>query len=153
LWIAPVSTSANSHAAEQLGARLAETARIWRTRLDERLRPLGLSQTRWLSILHLSKNPQGLAQTELASRLGISQPSLSPQIDRLVQDGWVQRHSQSGDRRCKTVLLTDKAKQLSQEIKQTAATLRGELLEGLSEEDIQACERVLLHIIARAHLL
>lgn len=138
---------------EHLGAKLAETARVWRTRLDERLRPLGLSQTRWLVILHLSKVLEGLPQTELAVRMGISHASLSPQIDRMVQDGWVERHSREDDRRCKTVQLTEQARSLSRDIKQTAVKLRTELLEGLSDEDIQHCERVLAHILMRAQSL
>lgn len=138
---------------DQLGAQLGETARIWRMRLDERLRPLGLSQTRWLAILHLSKSPDGLPQTELAARLSISHASLSPQIDRLVQDGWVERRSDLDDRRCKTILLTERAKSLSREIKQTAAGLRAELLQGLNDEDIRCCERVLSHILQRAQAL
>jgi MarR family transcriptional regulator, transcriptional regulator for hemolysin len=142
-----------SQIGEHLGGQLAETARVWRSRLDERLRPLGLSQTRWLAILHLSKSRDGLPQTELATRLGISHASLSPQIDRLEQDGWVERHSLAGDRRCKTLHLTEQAKALSREIKQTSAKLRRELFEGLSEDDIRACERVLAHILQRAQNL
>lgn len=138
---------------EQLGAKLGETARVWRSRLDERLRPLGLSQTRWMAILHLSKSPGGLAQTELASRMSISHASLSPQIDRLVEDGWVERRSREEDRRCKTIHLTAQAIALSREIKQTAANLRSELFEGLSDEDIHHCERVLTHILHRAQSL
>jgi len=138
---------------EQLGAKLGETARVWRSHLDERLRPLGLSQSRWLAILHLSKNPDGLPQTELAACMGISHASLSPQIDRLVEDGWVERRSREEDRRCKTIHLTEQAKALSREIKQTAAKLRSELFEGLSEEDLRHCERVLTHILQRAQSL
>lgn len=138
---------------EQLGALLAETSRVWRSRLDERLSPLGLSQTRWMAILHLSKVDDGLPQTELAVRLGISHASLSPQIERLERDGWVERHSNTGDRRCKTVRLTEQARSLSREIKQTAAALRSELFAGLDENDIQACERTLKHILRRAQTL
>jgi MarR family transcriptional regulator, transcriptional regulator for hemolysin len=138
---------------EQLGAKLGETARVWRNRLDERLRPLGLSQARWLAILHLSKSSDGLPQTELAARMGISHASLSPQIDRLVEDGWVERRSREADRRCKTIHLTEQAKALSREIKLTAAKLRSELFEGLSDEDIHHCERVLTHILQRAQSL
>ncbi|WP_455384934.1 MarR family winged helix-turn-helix transcriptional regulator [Acidihalobacter prosperus] len=138
---------------EQLGAKLGETARVWRGLLDERLRPLGLSQTRWMAILHLSKTPDGMPQTELAARMGISHASLSPQIDRLVEDGWVERRSREQDRRCKTVHLTEQTKALSREIRQTAAKLRSELFEGLSDEDLLHCERVLTHILQRAHSL
>jgi MarR family transcriptional regulator for hemolysin len=139
-----------SESFSELGGVLGETARVWRGRLDERLRPLGLSQTRWLAILHLSKSESGLAQRELALRIGISQASLSAQIDHLLQNGWVERRDDPRDRRSKTVYLTDQAKGLSRKIKEVAAELRAELLSGLDEEDVRCCERVLRHILQRA---
>ena len=142
------------HAAgEHLGALLGETARAWRARLDERLRPLGLSQTRWLAILHLSKAEDGLSQNALASRLGISAASLSAQIDRLVRDGWVERRSHEHDRRFNTLVLSERARELSRQIQHTAAGLRKELLAGLDEADIRCCERTLEHILQRARQL
>lgn len=143
----------DSTTGENLGALLSETARLWRSRLDERLRPLGLSQTRWLAIVHLSKSRDGLPQNELAVRLGISHASLSVQIDRLQQDGWVERRSDDGDRRCKTVYPTEQAKTLYRKIRQIAAGLRSELLAGLDESDVHRCEQVLAHILHRAQSL
>lgn len=136
-------------AGEQLGALLAETARAWRAQLDERLRPLGLSQTRWLVILHLSKHPHGLSQNELANRLGISSASLSVQVDRMEREGWLERRPHEYDRRCKLLILSERSQELSKKIAHTAAGLRKELLAGLSEDDILSCERVLKHILLR----
>ncbi|MEJ2380719.1 MAG: MarR family transcriptional regulator, partial [Gammaproteobacteria bacterium] len=36
------------------GMILAETALIWRTMLDQRLKPFGLSQAKWRVLLHLA---------------------------------------------------------------------------------------------------
>jgi len=140
-------------AGEQLGAELAETGRIWRGLLDRRLQALGLSQSRWLILLHLSKHPLGLKQVELAIRIGIRPASLSLQLERLVQQGWVHRQTTQGDRRSNTLRLTKQAQGLSQQIMQTAATVREELLTGLATEDIQCCKRVLAHIRQRAQSL
>ena len=138
---------------EQLGSKIGEIARLWRIRMDERLRPLGLSQARWMVILHLSKNPDGMPQTELAARMGISHASLSPQINRLVEDGWVERRERESDRRSKTIHPTEQTKALSREINHTAAKLRSEFFEGLSDEDLRHCDRVLTHILQRAQSL
>lgn len=140
-------------AGERLGAELAETGRIWRGLLDRRLQTLGLSQSRWLILLHLSKHPRGLKQVELATRIGIRPASLSLQVERLVKQGWVQRNCTQGDRRSNTLCLTKQARNLSQQIMQTAATVREELLTGLAAEDIQCCERVLAHVRQRARSL
>ena len=39
----------------ELGLVLFGTARAWRTKLDQRLRPLGLSQGKWRTLIHLSQ--------------------------------------------------------------------------------------------------
>ena len=40
---------------EIVGMTLGRTARMWRNKLDERLSPLGLTQARWLVLMHLSR--------------------------------------------------------------------------------------------------
>ena len=37
-----------------VGRQVGLLARLWRTELDNRLRPHGLSQARWLLLLHLA---------------------------------------------------------------------------------------------------
>lgn len=135
---------------EQFGGQLSETARTWRNKLDQRLRPLGLSQAKWLAILYLSKQRDGLMQRELANLLGIEGASLVGLLDRMALDGWIERREIPEDRRCKFVHLTEQAHTLSREITAIAETLRHELLEGLSVEEIQCCIRVLNHIKSRA---
>lgn len=135
---------------DQFGGHLAETARMWRNKLDQRLRPLGLSQAKWMAILYLSKNGDGLMQRELASLLGIEGASLVGLLDRMAQDGWIERRENPEDRRCKSVHLTEQAHALSLEIMTIATSLRQELLDGLSIEDIGCCIRVFNHIKQRA---
>src|SRR5439155_1604740 len=55
---------------ETFGPLLHGTARAWRLKLDERLKPMGLSQARWRTLLHLSLAGDALTQTEIAARLG-----------------------------------------------------------------------------------
>lgn len=131
---------------EQLGMTLAEVSRTWRAKLDERLRPLGLSQSRWLVLLHLSKRGDGLVQKSLAECLGIEGPTLVRILDRMYQDGWIERRESLTDRRAKTVHLTDQAKAVLQQINKVASRLRNELLVDIPQADIEACMRVLRQI-------
>ncbi|OBS09535.1 MarR family winged helix-turn-helix transcriptional regulator [Acidihalobacter prosperus] len=136
---------------EQFGGQLSETARVWRNKLDQRLRPLGLSQAKWMAILYLSKQGDGLMQRELANLLGIEGASLVGLLDRMAHDGWIERREHPEDRRCKSVHLTEQAHAVSREIKAVAGALRRELLDGLSPDEIQCCTRVLAHIKQRAN--
>src|SRR5574337_520631 len=94
---------------EIFGQLVHGTARAWRLQLDERLKPMGLSQAKWRTLLHLSRNPGRLTQSEIASRLGIEEPTLVTLLHRLERDGWVKRRPSANDRRCKIVDLTWRA--------------------------------------------
>lgn len=131
---------------EQLGMAIGEAARCWRTRLNERLRPLGLSQARWMVLLHLSKRGDGVVQKALAEWLGIEGPTLVRTLDRMTEDGWIERRESPTDRRAKTVHLTGQSCAVIKQINNVAAQLRGELLAGIKPADLEACLRVLRHI-------
>lgn len=131
---------------EQLGLTIGEVARCWRTRLNERLRPLGLSQARWMVLLHLSKRGDGVVQKELAEWLGIEGPTLVRILDRMTEDGWIERRESPTDRRAKTVHLTQQSCAIIKQINTVAAKLRAELLADINPADIEACMRVLQQI-------
>lgn len=139
--------------ADKLGIVLGEVARAWRFSLDRRLKPLGLSRAKWLVLLHLSRQSDAMVQKDLACCLGIEGPTLVGLLDRMSHDGWIERKPYGGDRRSKTVHLTDKANAIISRINDTANALRGELLDGISEEDLQHCVEVLERIKSKAETL
>jgi MarR family transcriptional regulator for hemolysin len=126
------------------------TARAWRLKLDQRLKPMGLSQAKWRTLLHLSRATEPLNQAEIAARLGIEEPTLVMLLHRLENDGWLKRESATHDRRCKTVKLARRAQRVIGQINQTAHALRHELLAGVAQRDLEACVRVLTRIRAKA---
>src|SRR6266487_717601 len=52
---------------EQIGLLLNDTWRAWRAKLDSRLKPLGLSQGKWRTLVHLSKGGDHFSQTSRAA--------------------------------------------------------------------------------------
>jgi len=138
---------------ETFSALLGETARSWRNRLDQRLRPLGLSQAKWRVLLHLDRAKDDLTQKALSARLGIEGPSLVRLLDRMEADGWVERRAAPADRRAKTIHATVKAAETIREITRVAATLRGELLSGIPAKDLDTASGVLQRIKHRAEQL
>ena len=128
---------------EPFGLLLHGTARAWRLKLDGRLKPMGLSQAKWRTLLHLSIASAPLTQAEIASRLGIEEPTLVTLLHRLERGGWVTRRNASHDRRCKTVHLGKRAHQVITRINVAAAKLRHELLADIAPAELQICMRVL----------
>lgn len=137
--------SRSSHQ-EQFGILLGQIARRWRSRLDRRLQAFGLTEARWLTLLQLARGGGGLVQKELAARVGVEGPTLVRTLDRLEQEGLVQRHEAKQDRRAKTVRLTAGAKPILKLIDETAAEVRAELLTGVTDAELDACQRILERI-------
>ncbi len=135
---------------ETFGPLLHGTARAWRQKLDERLKPMGLSQAKWRTLLHLSLARDALTQAEIAARLGVEEPSVVTLLHRLEKEGWVTRRSSSRDRRCNMVLLGRRAQNVISRINAAAEELRHELLENISEADLRTCVRVLTRIYEKA---
>jgi MarR family transcriptional regulator for hemolysin len=135
---------------ETFGPLLHGTARAWRLKLDERLKPMGLSQAKWRTLLHLSLASGALTQTEVAARLGIEEPTLVTLLHRLEKENWVTRRSSPHDRRCKTVHLGPRAQGVIAQINATARKLRHELMAGIPERDLKTCMRVLAQVRDKA---
>lgn len=135
---------------EQFGPLLHGTAWAWRLKLDARLKPMGLSQAKWRTLLHLSIAPGPLTQAEIAARLGIEEPSLATLLHRMESEGWVVRRNSEQDRRCKTVHLGPRAQRIIVEIDATASQLRAELLADIPLDELRTCIRVLTQIRNKA---
>jgi MarR family transcriptional regulator, transcriptional regulator for hemolysin len=138
---------------ENFAAVLGETSRVWRARLDERLRTLGLSQAKWRALLCVHRAGEALTQKEIANRLGIEGATLTALLDRLTRDDYIERREARADRRSKTVHLTPKAQQIMKRITAVAAQLRREMLAGIPERDLQVCIRALRRIQQTAETL
>ena len=135
---------------EIFGQLLHGTARAWRQKLDERLKPMGLSQAKWRTLMHLSLAGDALTQAEIAARLGVEEPSVVTLLHRLEREDWITRTNSALDRRCKMVLLGRRAQRVIAQINSSARTLRNELLADISTPDLQMCMDVLAHIKDRA---
>ncbi len=135
---------------ERLAELLNLAPRAWLLALDRRLKPLGLSQAKWLALLHLARSGGQLPHGELAARIGIEPATLVRLVDRLERDGWVARAVDPADGRGKRIALTPRARGLAAKLERTARALRAELLADLPPRDLAAAIRVLEHIAARA---
>jgi MarR family transcriptional regulator for hemolysin len=137
---------------EKIGLLVNSTARTWRTKLDQRLRPLGLSQGKWTTLAHLANAETALTQRQLAELVGVEGPTLAGILDRLQNDGWIERKESPNDRRCKRVHLRRNSSAILNQIFSTAHALRHELLADIPAADLQTCMRVLHRIRTKAEM-
>jgi len=133
----------------QLGVIIGRIARRWRGRLDARIAEFGLTEARWLALLHLARDGDGLTQKQLAARLSIEGPTLVRTLDWLEREGLVERREATHDRRAKTLHLTRKARPLIHRIEAAATEVRAEILAGIPEAELDACLLVLERVAER----
>ncbi|GAB3348337.1 MULTISPECIES: transcriptional regulator SlyA [Chromohalobacter] len=131
---------------QDIGLKLSRVPRLWRAILDERLAPLELTQTRWVTLYHLSKMGDGQPQCDLARSIGVEAPSLVRTLDQLTEQGLIERRPSDEDRRTKRVYLTDKATPLLKKIETVVEQARIEMIEGLSDDDIDQLDAILTRI-------
>lgn len=128
--------------------QLAQLSRGWRAELDRRLAGLGLSQARWLVLLHLSRFEALPTQRELAQSVGVEGPTLARLLDSLEAQGLVRRQAVAEDRRAKKISLSADARPLIEKIEAISTQLRLELFAGIDEEELQQCQRVHARILS-----
>ena len=80
---------------KEFGELFLAIARMWRLRLDARLRedarlaPFNLSLAKWRVLLRLQRSAEGLSQRQLAELVGVEGATMVGLIDRLEADGLV----------------------------------------------------------------
>jgi MarR family transcriptional regulator for hemolysin len=121
---------------ERFSHALHNTARAWRQALDRRMKHLGLSQAGWLAIATVAKGAP-LSQTELASKLGVEDPTMVAMIDRLVKGGYLVRIPSATDRRVKLVQLTEQGQDVYQQLRAVAVPFRHDLLGGADRAQLE----------------
>jgi MarR family transcriptional regulator for hemolysin len=133
--------------------QLTQLSRSWRAELDRRLSEMGLSQARWLVLLHLSRFAEPPTQRALAQSVGVEGPTLARLLDSLEAQGLVRRQEVADDRRAKNVMLCEQAHPLIASIRAIADQLRGQLLAGIDEAELEQCQRVHARILANLEAL
>lgn len=121
------------------GLVLVEMAHKWRRVLDGRLRPKGMSQATWRTLLFISHAESDPLQKDIAIAAGIEGPSLVRLLDALERDGLIERRVVPTDRRGKTVHLTPAGGTTVRDLQSVADDVRARLLEGIPEDQLIAC--------------
>jgi DNA-binding MarR family transcriptional regulator len=128
------------------GFLLKDVARLYTRRFEERAQALSLTLAQCKALAVLAKN-EGVSQKRLAELSEIDPMSLVRILDRMEADGWVERRSDPVDRRARSLVMTDRARPIIDQIWQVAGETRAEALAGLA-----AAERtVLVELLERVH--
>lgn len=125
-----------------VGFLLSESARLLRRSMNRRVQHLGLTQEQWRTLFQLSQ-AEGSTQVALADRLEMQPISLARILDKLQDNGWVERRPSPTDRRAFHLYLTPAADPLLEELTRIGRSIRDEALAGIDTADIQRLARIL----------
>jgi DNA-binding MarR family transcriptional regulator len=118
-----------------LGFLLRDTSRLMQRRFVQRVRDEDIALTRSEAVILAEiARTEGVNQATLAARLDMEPITLVRLIDRLQDLGLAERRAQAGDRRVRTLWLTDAARPLVARIMALRKSIRDEALADLSPQ-------------------
>ena len=86
-----------------------------KTYADQRARQFGISRAQWAVLMRLDRS-EGLKQSELAEILDLQPISLTRLLDRLAENGLIERRADPNDRRANRLYLTPAARPLLEQL-------------------------------------
>ena len=90
---------------------LGEVQRMMRAYADRQAARYGITRAQW-AVLAKVERFEGLKQTELAEQMEMQPITLTRLIDRLCDNGWIERRSDEADRRVNRLYLRKAARPL-----------------------------------------
>ena len=114
----------------EIAVNLMDVARMLRTFADQRARQFGISRAQWVVLMRLDRS-EGLKQSELAEILDLSPISLTRLLDRLAENGLIERRDDPNDRRANRLYLTPAARPLLEQLSKLGNDMMDTVLDGL----------------------
>jgi MarR family transcriptional regulator, transcriptional regulator for hemolysin len=129
------------------GYLVHDVARLFARRFNQRaLVFLGLTRSQ-CRVLGYVAHHEGINQAGLADLLEIKPMTLVRQLDRMEEDGWIERRPDPGDRRARRLVLTEEARPILARILDLSSAVRREAFAGITEEE----GRHLIDLLCRVH--
>jgi MarR family transcriptional regulator, transcriptional regulator for hemolysin len=123
----------------EIAVGIVDVARMLRTYADQRGRQFGVSRAQWTVLMRLDRC-EGMNQSELAELLDLQPISLTRLLDRLADNGLIERRPDPSDRRVNRLYLKPAARPL---LKQLSALSEDVMQIVLQDIDEGAQERLL----------
>jgi MarR family transcriptional regulator for hemolysin len=135
-----------------VGRHLVFTAKALRDSFEDMLQRSGVSLATWTVLNALSE--QGvLSQTELAGHVHLEGATITHHIDRLEQQGLLQRLLDPADRRVRRIEATPEGVRVHEQLVAAAQEFESTIFAGVSEAERKELRRVLDRIDSNLMLL
>ncbi|UFZ04986.1 MarR family transcriptional regulator [Bradyrhizobium ontarionense] len=119
----------------QLVAQLVESSRILRNYIDHRAKQRGTTRAQWVVLFRL-RAQEGLSQVDLADVLELQPISLVRLLDRLVEQGLVERRHDPKDRRANRLHLTAAGRKLVDDLDGLRDAIAADVLHDIPDDAV-----------------
>lgn len=113
---------------------LHDLARTMKLYADQKASQFGMTRAQWAVLSKLERS-EGLKQSELAELLDVQPITLTRLIDRLCDNGWIERRGDETDRRVNRLYLRKAARPLLGKLAGLRSELTSTALEGINPAD------------------
>src|SRR6185312_13764352 len=113
---------------------LAEVQRLMRAYADREAARFGITRAQWAVLAKVERN-EGMKQTELAEQMEMQPITLTRLIDKLCDNGWIERRGDESDRRVNRLYLRKTGRQLLGKLSGLRSELTATALDGISSTD------------------
>jgi DNA-binding MarR family transcriptional regulator len=113
---------------------LAEVQRMLRAYADKQAARHGITRAQW-AVLAKVERCEGMKQTELAELMEMQPITLTRLIDKLCDNGWLERRNDDSDRRVKRLYLRKTARPLLGKLAGLRSEITATALAGISPAD------------------
>ena len=115
---------------------LGEVQRLMRAYADKEAARYGITRAQWAVLAKLERS-EGMKQTELAEQLEMQPITLTRLIDKLCDNGWIERRGDESDRRVNRLYLKKAARPLLGKLAGLKSEITSAALEGISPADAE----------------
>jgi MarR family transcriptional regulator for hemolysin len=120
----------------QFVAQLVESSRLLRNYIDQRAKGRGTTRAQWIVLFRL-RQQEGLSQVDLAEVLELQPISLVRLLDRLVDQGLLERRPDPRDRRANRLFLTEAGRRLVDDLDSLRDSIAADVLQGMPASTIE----------------
>lgn len=112
--------------------------RLCREAVTLAVEPLGLTQSRWTALMHVSMLGEGTTQHALANSLGIEMPSLTRTLKQLEEQQLITRKVDEHDKRSKKIYFTEQGGCVLKSLNEKLIDIKSQLYSGLNTQQLDA---------------
>jgi MarR family transcriptional regulator for hemolysin len=121
---------------------LKDVNSLYVQRFEQHAASFGLTLPQCRTLMRLSEN-EGISQVKLAELSDLEPMTLVRILDRMEAEGWLERRTDSRDRRVRCLYLTNKGKPLLEVIRRLMDLTSSDAFSGISKEKSEMLTEVL----------